>query len=65
MDILEILKDYKFRLKALLGTKNVMLLDNLRYKKELIEVETEIDMCLYVINNIEGTLNVLKIDSMF
>ena len=64
MDIIEILTDYRIRLNTLLAVQKVMLLEKLRHKKELLEVKVEINICLSVINNIEGTLNVLKIDSM-
>lgn len=64
MNIFEVLTDYRIRLNTLLLVKEIMNEETSRYRKDLLETERDIKNCILIINNIEGALNVLIIDSM-
>ena len=63
MDIFEVLGDYKTRLSLLLALR--VCLQQMELPEDnvdLVECTQEIDRLMFIINNIENTLNILRLD---
>ena len=63
MDIFEVLEDYKTRLSLLLALR--VCLQQMELSEDniqLVECTQEINRLMFIINNIENTLNILRLD---